>query len=90
MCRVVVCVAGRGCFAMTSGFSWQNSLSLCPISFCTLRPNLLVLVSLDFLLLHSSPYDKKDIFFFGVSSRRSCRSSHNRSTSASLALLVGA
>ena len=31
-------------------------------------------VSLNFLLLHSSPYDEKDIFL-GVSSRRFCRSS---------------
>ena len=27
-------------FAMTSVFSWQNSISLCPASFCTPRPNL--------------------------------------------------
>ena len=27
-------------FAMTSAFSWQNSISLCPASFCTPRPNL--------------------------------------------------
>ena len=27
---------------MTSEFSWQNSLSLCPASFCTPRPNLSV------------------------------------------------
>ena len=26
--------------AMTSAFSWQNSISLCPASFCTPRPNL--------------------------------------------------
>ena len=25
---------------MTSAFSWKNSISLCPVSFCTLRPNL--------------------------------------------------
>ena len=25
---------------MTSAFSWQNSISLCPALFCTLRPNL--------------------------------------------------
>ena len=25
---------------MTSAFSWQNFISLCPASFCTLRPNL--------------------------------------------------
>ena len=26
-------------FAMTSSFSWQNSISLCPASFWTPRPN---------------------------------------------------
>jgi len=42
-------------FSMTSVFSWQNSSSLCPTSFCTPRPNLSLLPgSLDFLLLHSS------------------------------------
>ena len=25
---------------MTSAFSWQNSVSLCPASFCILRPKL--------------------------------------------------
>ena len=27
-------------FAMTSAFSWQNSISLCGVSFHTPRPNL--------------------------------------------------
>ena len=41
---------------MTSAFSWQNSVSLCPTSFCTpSQACLLLRVSLDFLLLHSSP-----------------------------------
>ena len=26
--------------AMTSAFSWQKSVSLCPASFCTPNPNL--------------------------------------------------
>ena len=34
---------------MTNAFSWQNSISLCPASFCIPRPNLP-----DFLLFHSS------------------------------------
>ena len=34
---------------------------------------LLLQVSLDFILLHSIPYDEKDIFF-GVTARQSCRS----------------
>ena len=29
-------------FAMTSVFSWKNSISLCSASFCTPRPNLSV------------------------------------------------
>ena len=28
---------------MTSAFSWQNSISLCPASFCTSKPNLPVI-----------------------------------------------
>ena len=62
---------------MTNVFSWRNSVSLCPASFCTPRPNLPVFkVSLDFLLLHShSLWWKGHLFFFGVSSRMSCMSS---------------
>ena len=57
---------------MTSAFSWQNFVSLCPASFCTQRPYpcLLLQVYLDFLFLQS-PIIKR-ISFFGVSSRRSC------------------
>ena len=52
-------------FAMTSVFSWQNSVSLCPASFSTPRSNLpWCKVSLDFLLLHSSPLSWKEIFFW--------------------------
>ena len=36
------------------------------------------------------PYNEKDIFFFGVNSKRYCKSSQNCSTSTSSALLVGA
>ena len=39
MYRVFSCCWKR-VFAMTSVFSWQNSISLCAASFCTLRPNL--------------------------------------------------
>ena len=48
---------------MTSAFSWQNSISFCPASFRIPRQICLLLqVFLDFLLLHSSPYNEKDIF----------------------------
>ena len=51
-------------FAMTNVFSFQNPISICPISFCTLRPNLLLLkVCLDFLLLLSNPLWWKGHFF---------------------------
>ena len=39
MCRVFSCVFGK-VFAITSAFSWQNSISLCPASFCSQKPNL--------------------------------------------------
>ena len=43
-------------FAMTSAFSWQNSISLWPASFCTPRLNLPVTPGVSWLLLlHSSP-----------------------------------
>ena len=32
---------------MTSTFSWQNSISLCPASFCITRPNLPVISSIE-------------------------------------------
>ena len=49
MCRVFSCVVGR-VFAMTGAFSWQNSISLCPASFCTPRPNLPVTPGVSWLL----------------------------------------
>ena len=49
-------VCWKRMFAMTSAFSWQNSISLCPASFRVPRPICLLLqVFVDFLLLHSSP-----------------------------------
>ena len=39
LCGLLLCCWKR-VFAMTSVFSWQNSISLCPASFCTPRPNL--------------------------------------------------
>ena len=36
-------------FAMTSAFSWQNSISLCPASFHTPRPNLPVTPGVSWL-----------------------------------------
>ena len=76
MCKVISCVVGKGCLLLTSTFSWQNSVSLCPASFCISRPNLPVTsdIFLTSYFCVPVPYDEKDIFF-GVSSRRSWRSS---------------
>ena len=55
-------------FAMTSAFSWQNSISLCSTSFCTPSQICLLLqVFLDSLLLLSSPlqwkFNQSGIYF---------------------------
>ena len=76
---------------MTSTFSWQNSISLCPASFSTPRPNLPVTPGVSCLptFAFQSPIMKRTSFL-GVSSSKSCRSSYNHSTSSSSALLIGA
>ena len=70
---------------MTSVFSWQNSVCLCPTSFCTPRPNLPVTPGVSWLptFAFQSPM-MKGTSFFGVSSTRSCMSSQNRSASSAL------
>ena len=40
VCPVCKATGGALEVVMTSVFSWQNSISLCPASFCTPRPNL--------------------------------------------------
>ena len=49
---------------MTSAFSWQNSVSLCPASFCTPKPHLPVIpgISTSYFCI-PVPYNEKDIFF---------------------------
>ena len=63
-------------FALTRAFSRQNLLAF-PLLHFVLQGQtcLLFQVSPDFLLLHSSPLWQRGHLFFGVSSRRSCRSS---------------
>ena len=75
---------------MTSAVSWKKSISLCPDSFHIPRPNLSVNPGVSWLPIFAfqSPIMKRTSFL-GVSSKRSCRSSQNHSTSASSALLVG-
>ena len=65
MSRIISCIAGREYLLWTSVLSWHNSVSLCPASFCTPRPNLLLFqVSFDFLLVHSRPlWWKRHLFW---------------------------
>ena len=73
---------------MISMLSLQNSVSFDLFHLIFQGQTCVLLqVSLDCLLLHSS---EKDIFFFCISSRRSCRSSQNKSTSVFSALVLGA
>ena len=52
-------------FAVTSVFSWQNSISLCPASFCIPRPNFPVTPGVSWLptFAFQSPIMKKGIFW---------------------------
>ena len=63
-------------FAMTSAYTWQNSISLCPASFCTPRPNLPVTPGVSWLPTFAlqSPIMKRTSFF-GSYSKSSCKSS---------------
>ena len=60
---------------MTSTFSWQNSVSLCPASFCTPRPDLPVTPGISCLSIFALQFPTTKRTSLGVSSRRSCRSS---------------
>ena len=48
MCRIISCVAGKG-YLLWPVFSWQNSVSLCPVSISTPRPNLPVIPGISWL-----------------------------------------
>ena len=63
-CRVFSCCWKR-VFAMTGAFSWQNSISLCPASFCIPRPNLPVTPGVSWLptFAFQSPIMKKTSFW---------------------------
>ena len=90
MCRAVSYVGGKECLLWPVCFLDKILLAFALLHFVLQGQTCLLLqVSLDFLLLHSSPLWWKGHLFLGVSSRRSCRSSQNRSTSASSASVVG-
>ena len=77
MFRIISCVfVEKRVFAMISMFSWQNSISLCPASFCTSRTNLPVTAGISWFPTFVFQYlVMKRTSFFDVSYRRSCRSS---------------
>ena len=52
-------------FAMTSVFSWQNTVSPCPASFCTLKPNLPITPDISWLRTFAiqSPVMNRTSFF---------------------------
>ena len=76
---------------MNSVFSWQNSISLCPASFRTSRPNLPVTPDVSWLHTFALQFPiMKRISFLCVSSKMSYRSLWNCSTLASSVLLVRA
>ena len=49
MCKSLLLCCWKRVFAMTSAFSWDNPISLCPASFHTPRPNLPVTPGISWL-----------------------------------------
>jgi len=75
MCRAFSCVVGRGCSLWPVHSLGKTLLAFALIHFVLQGQICLLLqVSLDFLLLHSSPPMTKRTSFLGISSRRSDRS----------------
>ena len=81
---------GKGCFLWQVYSLVKILLAFFPVSFLTPRPNLPVIPGISWLPTFAflSPVMKRTSLF-GVSSRRSCRSSKNHSTLTSSALVVG-
>ena len=91
MCRVFSCVVGRGCLLWPVRSLGKTLLAFALLHFVLQGQSCLLLqIFLDFYVCIPVPYLKKMTSFLDASSRRSCRSSENHSTSASSALLVGA
>ena len=72
MCRVISCVVGRGCLLWPVHLLGKTLLAFALLHFVLQDQTcLLFQVSLDFLLLHSSPLWWKGHLFLCLSSRRS-------------------
>ena len=67
MCSYLLCCWKR-MFDVTSVLSWQNSFSFFPASFCTPRPNSLVVPVhlLTFCFCIPIPYDEKETLFLAL------------------------
>ena len=65
MCRVVSCVVGRRCLLWPAHSLGKSLLAFYLLHFVLQGQICLLLqVFIDFLLLHSSPYNEKNIFFW--------------------------
>ena len=90
MCSVFSCVAGRGCLLRPVRFLGKTLLDFALLHFyCKVKFACYFRCFLTSCFCIPVPYNE-ETSFLGVSSRSSCRSSKNRSTSASSALLVRA
>ena len=80
-CEAIFLIVGKQC---DQHVLLTNSVSFCPASICTPRPNFLFWISSysGYLLISyfciPIPCDSKDIYF-DISSRRCCKSSYNLS-----------
>ena len=93
MYRVVSCVVGKGCLLWPVCSLDKTRLAFALFYFILQSQTCLLLqVSFYLLLCIPIPYYEKCVFCVCVcvNSRKSCRSSWNNSTSASLASVVGA
>ena len=79
MCRVFFSVVGRGCLLC---FAWQNSVSLCPPSFCTPRANLPVTPGISWLSIFAfqSPIMKRTSYPYLSESRQNENHNHRKVT----------
>ena len=71
MCRVFSCVVGKGCLLWPVRSLGKNSISLCPPSLCTPRPNLPVTPGVPWLptFAFQSPITKGHLFWVLVLKR---------------------
>ena len=89
-CRDISCVAGKWCLPWPVCSLDKILLAFALLHFVLQGQTCLILqASLDFLFLHSNPLWWRGHLFFGVSSRKSWRSSQNHSTSASSGSVFG-